>query len=62
MSNTPPAPLMNIGQLANYLNVRPATIRAWRLNGRGPQAIQVAGSLRWRLSDVDEWLAAQEGK
>lgn len=55
-----PIPLMTIDELAAYLNVRPATIRAWRLNGTGPTAVRVGGSLRWRQADVDAWITDQQ--
>lgn len=55
-----PIPLMTIDELAAYLNVRPATIRAWRLNGTGPTPIRVGGSLRWRQADVDAWITDQQ--
>ena len=59
MTNPAPTPLMTIDALAKYLSVSTATIRGWRLTLTGPPAIRVAGSLRWRLTDVDAWLDAQ---
>jgi predicted DNA-binding transcriptional regulator AlpA len=36
------------------------TLQAWRLLGRGPRFIKVGGrSVRYRLADVEAWLAAQ---
>jgi predicted DNA-binding transcriptional regulator AlpA len=35
------------------------TLQSWRLRGRGPRYIKVQRSVRYRLSDIEEWLAAQ---
>jgi predicted DNA-binding transcriptional regulator AlpA len=36
------------------------TLQAWRLLGRGPRFIKVGGrSVRYRLADVEAWLAGQ---
>lgn len=35
------------------------TLQSWRLLGRGPRYIKVSRSVRYRLGDIEEWLAAQ---
>lgn len=35
------------------------TLQGWRLLGRGPRYIKVQRSVRYRLIDVEEWLARQ---
>lgn len=54
-----PTPLLTIDDLAAYLAVSPGTVRGWRRGRTGPTAVRVAGSVRWRLADVDAWLDAQ---
>ncbi|HLN05729.1 MAG TPA: helix-turn-helix domain-containing protein [Acidimicrobiales bacterium] len=56
--------LLSTEELAELLGVPVATIYRWRhYGGPGPTAIRVGKHLRWRESDVDEWidgLAEQE--
>lgn len=52
-------PLMTIEALAEYLDVPVTTIRDWRTDGKGPCAIRVGGRVRFAVSDVLGWLAAQ---
>ena len=52
-------PLMTIDALAEYLDVPVTTIRDWRTDGKGPCAIRVGGRVRFAVSDVLSWLAAQ---
>lgn len=61
------APLLDVEALAAYLNVSVSTIfrkRCYAPQGV-PPAIKIGHHVRWRQSDVDEWLgrkaaAAQE--
>ncbi len=52
-------PLLTIEALAEYLDVPVTTIRDWRTDGKGPCAIRVGGRVRFAVSDVLSWLAAQ---
>lgn len=55
--------LLNIHELADYLNVSVRTIYGWRrrkAGDTGPKARLVGGQLRFDWRDVDEWLAQQE--
>jgi len=45
---------------APYIGFSAAALRAWRRQGRGPAYIQVGRSIRYRLNDLDSWLAAHE--
>lgn len=63
MNNPPnqPAPeLLTIPDLARLLKVPKATIYGWRHQRRTPPAIKVGRHVRFRLSDVQEWLANNE--
>ena len=45
---------------ATYLDVSPQTMRNWRSAGSGPPAIKLnGGAIRYRLADLDAWIAAQ---
>lgn len=43
---------------AAFVGYTPAALRAWRRQGRGPAYIRVGRSVRYRISDLDEWLGA----
>ncbi len=51
-------PLLTTEQVAHYLQVPVATLHQWRHRGEGPPAYKVGRHLRWRLADVDAWLAS----
>lgn len=47
---------------AEILGIRPQTLRAWRMTGRGPKYIRYGGKtgrIVYRLSDLEAWLDAQ---
>ena len=50
-------PLMTVNEIAKVLRV--STRSVWRLltNGKIVKPIRIGGSIRWRRSDVAEWLA-----
>jgi excisionase family DNA binding protein len=52
-------PMLSIDELAEYLDKPVRTIYDWRLSGRGPRAVHVGRSLRYRVCDVQAWLDAQ---
>jgi len=54
-------PLLGVSELAKVLNVSPKTIRGWRAGKQIPEAITIGGSLRWRRSAVESWLAQKGG-
>lgn len=39
------------------LGVCPYTLKRWRMRGYGPKAVKVGGRLRYRVSDIESWLA-----
>jgi integrase len=51
-----PEPLLSIDQLARWLNKPKATLYAWRTRPRGPPAIRLGTTLRYRRDDVERWL------
>ncbi len=45
----------DIRQLANYLNVKPATLYAWAAQGKIP-SLKLHGLLRFQQDEIDQWL------
>jgi excisionase family DNA binding protein len=52
-------PLLTLDEVAAYLRTPKKTLYTWRSAGKGPRAMKFGGSLRYRLADVDAWLAEQ---
>lgn len=52
-------PLLSIDELSDYLHVPVRTLYDWRLDGKGPCAVDVGRQLRCFVSDVTAWLAQQ---
>jgi excisionase family DNA binding protein len=48
--------LLSVRQLADYLAVPVSTVYQWRTQGRGPSGFRVGKQVRYRTSDVVEWL------
>ena len=49
-------PLFTVEGLAAYLDVPVATLYAWRCRGEGPLGFRVGKHLRYRTSDVEDWI------
>ncbi|MGB3974891.1 MAG: helix-turn-helix domain-containing protein [bacterium] len=51
--------LLSTAQAAEFLNMKPQTLRKWRSDGRGPK-YQRFGGLKskayYRMSDIEAWL------
>jgi excisionase family DNA binding protein len=45
--------------LAQALAVSLSTVRRWRQFGNGPKFVRFGRSVRYRLADVEEWVAAK---
>ena len=54
--------LLTLRELSAYLQVPPSTVYLWRTQGRGPAGFLVGKQLRFRRSDVAEWLAEQAAR
>ena len=50
--------LLSVKQLATLLVVSPRTV--WRLKNehRLPKSVKFRGNTRWRLSDIETWIAS----
>lgn len=55
-----PKPLASPEQVSEFLGVSIQTLYKWRLRSEGPTAIPVGKYLRYRWSEVEAWLKAQE--
>ena len=51
--------LLTVGEVATLLRVSKSTINKWRLFGGGSRFIKVGAAVRYRTSDVDDWLSQQ---
>jgi excisionase family DNA binding protein len=49
----------DLEDLAAYLRIPPGTLRKWRSAGKGPPAVKLGKHLRFRIEDVEAWLASQ---
>ncbi|MBZ5727519.1 MAG: helix-turn-helix domain-containing protein [Acidobacteriia bacterium] len=50
--------LITEDEVSKRLNVSVASLRRWRLLGRGPLFIKVGSLVRYRPEDLETWLAA----
>jgi predicted DNA-binding transcriptional regulator AlpA len=51
--------LMTTNEAAERLRLAPKTLRNWRNLGEGPKSIVLPnGSVRYRVADVDAWIAS----
>lgn len=53
-------PLLTTQELADYLKVPLETIYAWRTRRLGPKGLKVGRYVRFRMTDVENWLTQQE--
>ena len=51
--------LLTIRELAVYLDVPVKTLYAWRYRGEGPIGFRVGKHVRYRWSDVEQWIQLQ---
>ncbi len=47
-------------QLADYLGVSVRTVYKWRARGDVPDPIRIGKLVRFRLSDIEAWLASKK--
>ena len=57
---SPPAPiaLLTEEQTAQLLSLSIRTLQAWRLRKAGPRFVRAGRAIRYRPSDIHEWIAA----
>lgn len=54
-----PDELIENVKAAALLRVRPQTLAAWRVDGKGPRWLKVGRKVFYRRADIRAWLAAQ---
>ena len=52
--------LIDSKQLAKWLNVHPGLPAQWRLHQRGPKYLRLGRAIRYRVSDVQEWMTEHQ--
>ncbi|MFZ0013294.1 MAG: helix-turn-helix domain-containing protein [Acidimicrobiia bacterium] len=51
--------LLSPQQVAEYLGIPVATLHQWRYRREGPPGFRVGRHVRYRRSDVDDWIERQ---
>jgi excisionase family DNA binding protein len=52
-------PLMSLPEAAAYLDMTVPTLYNWRHRGIGPASLRIGGRVKYRQTDLDDWIAAQ---
>ena len=55
-----PQPLLKEQEAANLLNLKVATLRRWRWEGRGPRFLKIEGAIRYDPDALRAYLANRE--
>jgi excisionase family DNA binding protein len=58
-SDLPDQQLFAVTELAKRLGVSESTLNKWRLTGVGPRFVKIGRLVKYRGSDVSEWLERQ---
>ncbi len=51
--------LLNTEQAAQWLGVQPSTMVSWRVRGDGPPFAKIGRQVRYRSTDLGEWIERQ---
>lgn len=51
--------LITVEELADYLGVSVATLYQWRYRSEGPPGFRVGRHVRYRWTDIEEWIEHQ---
>ena len=49
--------LITAKELATMLSTSVRSVWRYRSSGRLPKAVQIAGAIRWRRSDIEKWIS-----
>ncbi len=52
-------PLIDEDEAARLLAVSPRTLATWRVRARGPAFVKVGGAVRYRLADLEAYVASR---
>lgn len=56
-SPTAPSPAFDSVGAAPIVGVSPATLKTWRHKGIGPRYVVIGSRVRYRLCDLEAWMA-----
>jgi predicted DNA-binding transcriptional regulator AlpA len=51
--------LLTTREVADWVGVDVHTVHRWRWDGRGPRFLRVESGYRYRVSDIEDWLARE---
>lgn len=51
--------LMTAQEVSDFLGVPVATLYRWRGHGQGPRSARIGRGLRYKASDVEQWVEKQ---
>ena len=54
--------LLTIDEVARYLKLPKSTLYSWHHRGEGPTPFKLGKHLRYRATEVEEWLESQRHK
>lgn len=57
-----PRSLLSEVETAQLLNISPKTLPVWRHKGKGPNFIKIESSVRYKISDIYEYIKKQTVK
>jgi len=61
-SRPPTAPAtLNTTDAAHYLGISPSKLSRLRHEGKGPPFVRIGAAVRFKTSDLDNWLAERRG-
>ncbi|MGB4135610.1 MAG: helix-turn-helix domain-containing protein [Microbacterium sp.] len=52
------SPLRDSREIAAFLRVSESTLSRWRAEKKGPPFIRICGVTRYRIEQVEQWLAS----
>jgi predicted DNA-binding transcriptional regulator AlpA len=52
--------IVNTEAAAHLLNVSAVTLAKWRVTGEGPRFLKFGRSVKYRISDLEEWIQDQQ--
>ena len=55
----PASTLLDTAGAARYLGLSKGLLNNWRTAGEGPKWFKVGAAVRYRVSDIEEWLQAR---
>lgn len=51
--------VLNTIEAARYVRLAKPTLERFRLTGEGPRFAKLGGAVRYRRTDLDEWIASR---